>query len=399
MGGKGGGGGVDTSGLEAATREATALQKQIYEQTRDDVKPWYNMGVGSVNKLADLLGVSGGSVQNRQSIYDELLPQYTTQQTTGGGGNLVVAPDGRVYDVTSRNFANDVFQNSGNQYYDQAMSVPAMMQGGGLSDQYQSLGWRSMGPQATTSDIIDYEGLNAAVEARLGGQGTPDGYGSLLQRFGMDQFQEDPGFKFRQEEANKALERQMASQGITLGGAGEGEINPTAYRAMQELNQGLASQEYGNAYNRYVQDQLNTFNMLMGSAGMGQGSTGIMATAGNQYGTNVGNLQTGLASAQLNAQMAGQAQKSSMFGSLLGTAGQIGASYLMSDIRAKENINHIGYENGYPIYTFNYLDDSTTYKGVMAQDVEILNPDAVREINGVKHVDYDSIGVKMEVIH
>lgn len=324
---KGGGGGVDTSGLEAATREATALQKQIYEQTREDSQPWYNMGTGAVNLLSDLLGVSGGSVQSRDQVYDELLPQYTSQQSVGGNeSTMVIAPDGRVYNTAlGGDFANEVGMNSGNQYYDVAMTMPELVERGDY-DYIRSLGWDTMGTGPRTEDVVDYAGLNSAIDERLAGQGTPDNYGSLLERFSMDKFEEDPGYQFRKDEANKALERQMAAQGITLGGAGEGDINATAYRGMQELNQNLASQEYQNTYNRYVQDQLNTFNMLMGASGQGQGQTGIMATAGSNYANNVGNLTTGLASAQMNAQLANQSSGGGMFGSLLGAGiGLLGA--------------------------------------------------------------------------
>ena len=302
---KGAGGGVDTSGLAAATEQATQLQREIYEQTREDVQPWYDMGVGSVNRLADLLGVAGGSVQTRQQIYDDLLPQYTTQQQIPTGmSNMYAASDGRVYDLDALN--NPL----------QLANLP-----GSIKDQInRAKAQRAGEPTYTTQDVIDYEGLNAAVSDALADQGTPDDYGSLLERFSLDKFEADPGYQFRQDEASKALERAMAAQGITLGGAGFGDINPTAYRAMEELNQGLASQEYGSAYNRYVQDQLNTFNMLMGAAGMGQNTTGILATGGQNYATNVGNLQTGLASAQLNADLASQANQGSMFGSLLGSA-------------------------------------------------------------------------------
>ena len=67
--------------------------------------------------------------------------------------------------------------------------------------------------------------------------------------------------------------------------AGAGQINPQAYRAMNELTQNLASQEYGNAYQRYTADNLNKFNMLMGAAGMGShpNSAGIMAQTGQNY--------------------------------------------------------------------------------------------------------------------
>lgn len=303
--GKGGGGGVDTSGLEKATEEATALQRMIYEQTRDDVQPWYQMGAGAVGRLSDLLGISGGQVQSRDQIYNELLPQYTT--TVQNQSNLVTDNSGRTYDLNSvsslQGLPPDIAAMMDYVYDEQGNTVLRPR------DNIEGIG--------SASESVNYDALNSAVDARLGEQGVPSDYGSLLQRFGMDQFEEDPGYQFRQDESNKALERAMAAQGVTLGGGGYGEINPQAYRAMEELNQNLASQEYGNAYNRYVQDQLNTFNMLTGAAGMGQGSTGILATGGQNYANNVGNLQTGLAGAQLNAQMSQQAQPS-MFGSLLG---------------------------------------------------------------------------------
>ena len=109
----------------------------------------------------------------------------------------------------------------------------------------------------------------------------------------------------------------MAAQGVTLGGGGFGNINPQVAKALQEQSQGMASQEYGNAYNRYTQDNLNQYNMLAGLAGYGQVGLSNMTNAGSQFATNSGNLTTGLASAQMNAQMAADAQPS-MFGSLLG---------------------------------------------------------------------------------
>ena len=324
MGGKGGGG-VDTSGLEQATREATALQEEIYNLTREDVQPWYNMGTGAVSRLSDLLGIGGGSMQSRDQIYNELLPQYTTAVTTPqpASGGMFIGEDGR---VTTAQEAADYYGDTTNQYARGQGIRDAMDDPAALSELMATYGYTPAGGLGGTSESTDYAGLNAAVDAALAGQEMPDDYGSLLQRFGMEQYEADPGYQFRQDEANRALERQMAAQGITLGGAGAGDINPQAYRGMQELNQNLASQEYGNAYNRYVNDQLNTFNMLTGAAGMGQNSTGIMSGAGQNYATNVGNLQTGLASAQLNASMQNQGG-GSMFGNLLG----MGAGALMGN--------------------------------------------------------------------
>lgn len=312
--GKGGGGGIDTSGLEAATREATALQKQMYEQGREDFQPWYQAGSGSINKLADLLGVTGGSVKSQDDIYSSLLPQYTTQQTTSSGQDgMYIDSSGNVKYFSPdeiESFKSSVGQGFG--VYDSESGAVNIQNNNGY-DTYTPVS------QSTTSESIDYDALNAAVAEQMAAQGeVPEGYGSLLEKFSLDKFEEDPGYQFRQEEANKALERSMAAQGVTLGGAGFGDINPSVYRAMEEVNQGLASQEYSNAYNRYTQDQLNTFNMLMGASGQGAGVTGQMVQSGSDYATNVGNLGTSLASAQMNAQLQNQSSGGGMFGQLLG---------------------------------------------------------------------------------
>lgn len=383
-------GGADTSGLEKATREATALQRQMYEQGREDFQPWYQAGAGSINKLADLLGVTGGSVQSRDDIYSDLLPQYTTQQTIQSPqSDMFINKRGEL-----RAFA-DLAPHEQKRLKQQGAFTRKI---GGNFNRQRDI-WKPY-QTSQSQDVINYDALNAAVEEQLAAQSeTPEDYGSLLQKFGMDKFEADPGYEFRQREANKALERQMAAQGVTLGGAGFGDINPSAARNLSELNQNLASQEYSNAYNRYTQDQLNTFNMLMGASGQGAGVTGQQVAAGNQYSTNVGNLQTGLASAQLNAQMAQDAQSSGMFNSLLGTAGQLGSAYLMaSDIRVKKDIVEAGEQNGHKLYEFSYKNDDTRYRGVMAQDVQLTHPDAVKDIDGILHVDYGQLGLQMEVV-
>jgi hypothetical protein len=406
--GKSGGGAPDTSGLEKATKEATALQREIYEQTRGDVQPWYQAGVGGINKLADLLGVSGGSVQGRDDIYNELLPQYTQQQTTQGGG-MWTGMDGALFGSED--------EATGSYDYNPWEMTGTKAPRGGVTQQYA--------PQTTES--IDYDALNAAVEERLGSQGTPEGYGSLLERFDMSKFEEDPGYQYRQDEAQKALERQMSAQGVTLGGGGYGEVNPAAMRAMQEQSQGLASQEYNNAYNRYENDQNSTYNRLAGIAGMGQQSTGIMSGAGQNYATNAGNLQTGLAQSQYQAAQANQANQGSMFGDILGTAATLGAAYLtgggslaatgaaglgtkaaaqgaaasfFSDRRLKTDIELIGEENGHNLYSFKYRQGGdSTFIGVMADEVEKVDPEAIIEDpSGYKKVNYERIGVKMRLV-
>jgi len=68
------------------------------------------------------------------------------------------------------------------------------------------------------------------------------------------------------------------------------------------------------------------------------------------------------------------------------------ATLVVCDIRMKENIVEIGnLRNGLPIYFFNYIGDDTPQINVMAQDVEKVLPEAVIEINGIKHVDIEKV--------
>ena len=389
--GKGGGGGYDTSGLEQATAESNALNKQIYEEGREDSAPWYQMGSQSVSKLSDLLGLVGGSMQSRDDVYSELLPQYQNTTTTGGDTDLYRTSTGQVLgmdDAVRAQLRTNGGATHGQEYQYTSGARP-------LSD----IGINPFSTSQSTT-TTDTEGLNSAIAARMAGQETPEGYGSLLERFDETKMKDSAGYKYRMDEANTALERQMAAQGVTLGGGGYGEINPQAYEAMQAMNQGMASQEYNNEYNRYVGDQLNTFNMLMGASGSGQQATGQMQQGGQNYANAFGQNVQGLASAQQNAQLA-EASKPSMFSQLLDTGKQLGTAAIMagSDIRIKENIIPDGIDGHYNMYQWNYIGDGTTYRSPMAQEVELIAPDAVVELNGVKHIHYNMIDAKMTEVN
>jgi hypothetical protein len=313
---------ADTSGLEQATREANALQERMYNQNIELAQPFYDTGVSSMGRLADLLGLQGGSTQSRDQIYQDLLPQYTAQNQGSGFVNI----GGSLIDV---NTLTEDRPLSGAELFGPAFNQMTQQQKEGLLGQVDKFKSAYSGNLADTAGQFglsfmgggqgetDYAALNAAVEEALAGQELPSDFGALTERFDLTKFEEDPGYQYRQQEAQQALERGMAAQGVTLGGGGFGNINPQVAKALQEQSQGMASQEYGNAYNRYTQDNLNQYNMLAGLAGYGQVGLGSMTNAGSQFATNSGNLTTGLASAQMNAQMAADA-KPNMFGSLLG---------------------------------------------------------------------------------
>lgn len=81
----------------------------------------------------------------------------------------------------------------------------------------------------------------------------------------------------------------------------------------------------------------------------------------------------------------------SAWNSIIGAAGTAAGAYMMSDERAKDNVIPIGEMfDGTPIYRFNYKGSDKTEVGVMAQDVERRDPDAVaRGPGGLRMVNYD----------
>jgi hypothetical protein len=117
--------------------------------------------------------------------------------------------------------------------------------------------------------------------------------------FGMKQFEADPGYSFRMDEGMKALERSAAARGGLLSGS--------AMKGIQRFSQGLASDEYTNAFNRYQTERSARLNPLQSLAGMGQTSAGQIGQAGQamtagmgqtgqSMASNLGNLYTSNAS-------------------------------------------------------------------------------------------------------
>lgn len=95
------------------------------------------------------------------------------------------------------------------------------------------------------------------------------------------------------------------------------------------------------------------------------------------------------------------AAKAAAGGGFLGGLLKIGSAFLgLSDIEAKQNVNLLGPSPipGINYYLFQYKGDLTVWRGVLAQEVAAVRPDAVKETGGYLAVDYDALGLKMEAV-
>ena len=149
--------------------------------------------------------------------------------------------------------------------------------------------------------------------------GTDTGTGYFTQQYGPEQFQKDidPGYAFRLQQGQMANERASNLAGGLIGG--------NALRGMQDYTQGMASQEYGNAFNRFQTQRGNIYNTLAGIAGIGQTAQGQANTLAQNNATAQGQLGVGAAAAQA----AGQIGQATGYGGALTGAGN---AYLLSKL-------------------------------------------------------------------
>lgn len=126
--------------------------------------------------------------------------------------------------------------------------------------------------ERTRSDLAPYRTTGDLASGRISrvlglGGAAPD----------LGEFYADPGYQFRLAEGNRALDRSGAARGTLLSGA--------QIKAAQRYNQGLASQEFGNFFNRLYSLSSQGLNA---AAQTGQFGANAAANQAN-YGLAAGN--------------------------------------------------------------------------------------------------------------
>jgi hypothetical protein len=141
--------------------------------------------------------------------------------------------------------------------------------------------------------------------------GPATGQDYLTRQFNAQDFQQnlDPGYAFRLQQGQMANQAMANKAGGLIGG--------NALAGLQDYTQGQASQEYGNAFNRFNAQRTNIYNTLAGIAGLGQVAQGQT----NQAGQNFANTQTGLITGAGAAQAAGQVGAANAYGNAANNIG------------------------------------------------------------------------------
>jgi hypothetical protein len=113
----------------------------------------------------------------------------------------------------------------------------------------------------------------------------------LTHQFGAEDFQAgiDPSYNFRLQQGNLATTNLLNSSG--------GLVSGNALQGLTNYGQNAASQEYGNAFNRYQTQRSNIYNNLASIAGLGQTSLGQTNQLAGQTAQGVGGAMSGAGSA------------------------------------------------------------------------------------------------------
>jgi hypothetical protein len=205
----------------------------------------------------------------------------------------------------------------------------------------------------------------------------------------------------------EALQQQLANKGIDIGSTAYDRAMQTQAQRENDLLATATTQGFGigqQARQQALQEQaylrnepLNTLSAVR----TGSQVTGPQFVNSFNQATTAGPDLLGAAGMQYNAQMGDFNAKQAAQANLNQGIFSLGGAALMSDIRTKENIKHIAWlPNGLPVYTYEYKDEFKdhplaghgTHIGVMAQEVEVMYPNAVITLdNGYKAVDYGQL--------
>jgi hypothetical protein len=119
----------------------------------------------------------------------------------------------------------------------------------------------------------DFRGAGTAATQQL--QAGIEQGGEFNKKFTAADLELDPGYAFRLAEGSKALERSAAARGGLQSGG--------TFKALTRYAQGVASDEYQKAFDRYNTDRATRFSMLSKLSDTGLDATRASIAAGETY--------------------------------------------------------------------------------------------------------------------
>lgn len=219
-------------------------------------------------------------------------------------------------------------------------------------------------------------------------------------------------------------ERAMASMGVNPNSGRFAGVNNASVLSQAAARAGIMTNTRNQAEQMGYARKLDAAGLGRNLSGASTGAYAGAVAAGNSAGSNIqsagqnymGNMAIGSGtigqgqqmnlqglSSVLNAQTQTYINTQDSFlsdlGGLMGGAASLYTAF--SDRRLKENIKEVGVDQrtSLTLYEFNYKDrPGTRYIGVMADEVELMYPEAVFDHGGYQAVHYGMLGIEFKEV-
>jgi hypothetical protein len=343
------------------------------------------------------------------------LPEgYSLTDTTGGPRTAVMPREGFTYAYGPSGDRIEVPSGGGDlkaPRIEDFLTAPANADQGWTARQFLS-------PEQ--QQLLDYQNQTSIGLGKLAGQGL--GYVEKMLQTPFDTSKlPTTGFNPSQsyqdaymqrlapqlQQGREQLAQDLANRGIDIGSEAYDRAMQSQAQRENDLLLGATTQGFGvgqQARQSALQEQaylrnepLNTLSAVRTGSQV-QGPSFVNSA---QQATTAGPDILGATQMGYNAQLAASNAQNAANNAMTQGLFSLGGAALMSDIRTKENIKAIGWlPNGLPVYTYEYKDEFKdhplaghgTHTGVMAQEVEVMYPNAVITLdNGYKAVDYGKL--------
>ena len=165
------------------------------------------------------------------------------------------------------------------------------------------------GGMTAQNRLMTLLGLTPGADSGVTVDPNDPNFGKYSRDFSMADYQADPGYAFRLSEGMKGLQNSAAAKGLLSSGS--------TLKGITDYSQGMASQEYGNAYNRYQTNRANQLNPLQSLMGSGQTAANTLTNAAGNLGQGLGQAAAATGAANASAYMnTGNALSNALSGGL-----------------------------------------------------------------------------------
>ena len=231
-----------------ATRETNAMVQNQFNQNQQNQSPYMQSGGAANAALMAGLGLGNPYAHNGNGNGNN--PTMTPYSGNNGSG----APGG------GQQAAVGTTTNAQGQSVDANGNVVA---------------------QGNVNYGASQDQMNQAAQAYT----TPNGQGLFQQTFKPSDLTLDPSYQFRLQQGQQGLNAAAAANGM----AGSGQN----LKDISNFNQQGASQEYNNAYNRFMNTQNTQVARLQQMAGVGQNAAAQVGNNGTQTANTMANITMG----------------------------------------------------------------------------------------------------------